>query len=196
MWLTVDGGGATSQRSRAALLPAPPPQNEGAPGIGPVDWGQSFRRADCVEALLATALPAVLIALSGFVGGRVVNTIGERMREMKELTRSVDRIGYGLEQIGQTVPAEFKNLRTEIHNVGARNEAQLEGLRDELHEQRRQYDGRFQQIELRLDGISDRHPAAPVVAAFPLEPRGVNLRLDAERRCYRPPTEGEQSGKA
>lgn len=171
-----------------------PPQNEGVPGIGPVDWGQSFRRANCVEALLATALPAVLIALGGFIGGRVVNTIGERMREMKELTRSVDRIGFGLEQIGQTVPAEFKNLRTEIHNVGARNEAQLEGLRDELHDQRRQYDGRFQQIEMRLDGISDRPQVAAVV---PLEPRGVNLRLDAERRCYRPPTEGEErSGQA
>jgi hypothetical protein len=170
----MDRGGATSQRSRTALLLAPPQ---------PVDWAESFRLTDCVETLLATVVPAVMIALGGFIGGRVVNTIGERMKEMKELTRSVDRIGLGLEHIGRTVPTEFTNLRKEIHDVGKRNEAQLEGLKDELHDQRQQYEGRFQQIEVRLDGISGR----PQVVGFPVEPR-VNLRIDQERRCYRPPT--------
>jgi hypothetical protein len=50
-------------------------------------------------------LQQLLTALGAFVGGRIVASVGERMREAKELRRSVDRLALAVEQ----VPTQINN---------------------------------------------------------------------------------------
>jgi TolA-binding protein len=133
-------------------------------------------------------LQQLLTALGAFVGGRVVATVGERMRESKELRRSVDRLALAVEQ----VPTQINNLQAEIHRVGARNEAQMEGIRAELHHHKLEQEQRFSSLEDRIDataGRLDGLASAPPPPPSPFLPRQrMNWPVDQDPGFYKPPT--------
>lgn len=124
-------------------------------------------------------LQQILVALSAFVGGRMVSSVGDRMKEAKDLRLSVERLAIAVEQ----VPVQINNLQAEIHRVGARNEAQLEALREQLHDHKLEQEKRFGSLEVRVDRLASAPPPQPPEAT--VEPR-VRMRLDQERRCYVP----------
>lgn len=128
----------------------------------------------------------ILVAFSAFVGGRIVTSVGERMKEAKDLRLSVDRLALAVEQ----VPVQINNLQAEIHRVGARNEAQMEALRDQLHDHKLEQEKRFGSLEIRVDRLASTPPPPPPPPMAVVEP-GARLRVDQERRCYLP-HDGEQ----
>lgn len=133
-------------------------------------------------------LQQIVIAISAFAGGRIITSVGERMRESKELRRSVDKLTLAVEQ----VPQQLGQLQGEIHRGNARQEAQLNALRTELHDHKVEQLARFNNIEerieattLRVDGLARSAPPPP--PPWSPEPRvHSNLRVDREGRCLRP----------
>jgi hypothetical protein len=126
------------------------------------------------------------VALIGLVGGAAFRGVTERMQEARELRRSVDRLALGVE----AVPQQLAQLQAEIHKVGARNEAQLERLNDEMRHLQDVQERRFELVEDRLAETSRRIdslviPPPPPPGGLTAGPQ-LNLRVDRERRCFHP----------
>jgi TolA-binding protein len=141
-------------------------------------------------------LEKLYVALIGLIGGAAFRGVTERMQEARQLRHSVDRLALGVE----AVPQQLAQLQAEIHRVGARNEAQLERLNDEMRHHQEVQERRFELVEDRLAETSRRIDSL-VVPPLPPPPGGLtagpglNLRVDRERRCFNPEYGRRQGGQ-
>lgn len=140
----------------------------------------------------------VLLAIGAFIGGRAVNSIGEQIKEGRELRRGVDRLTIAVENLG----GDLKDIRDEIHGqvAGLKIEIhdQVAGLRSELHGYQIQQDNRISSIEAqaastaaRIDQLSCKGMQIPQVAWIPQVPPS-RARLNQEMGCYHPLGEASQ----
>lgn len=134
-------------------------------------------------------LQTIIVAIGSFLGGRVVNSIGDQMKEGRELRRGVDRLTTAVENIG----ADLREIRGEIHGqvAGLKVEIhdQVSGLRSELHNHVQRQQGQFEAMESRIDATAARIDALSAGSGVFTGPQSLGrgqgrLRLNQELGCY------------